>query len=112
MTEGLERIETASRDELRAVQLERLKWSVGHAYRNVEHYREKCRAEGVHPDHLRTPEDLARFPFTTKQDLRDTSRSGCSRCRWTGWCGSTPRAAPQGGRRWSATRSATSTTGP
>src|SRR3954454_21295700 len=72
MTEGLERIETASRDELRAVQLERLKWSVGHAYRNVEHYREKCRAGGVHPDDLRTPEDLARFPFTTKQDLRDT----------------------------------------
>src|SRR4051794_15734717 len=72
MTEGLERIETASRDELRAVQLERLKWSVGHAYRNVEHYREKCRAEGVHPDDLRTLDDLARFPFTTKQDLRDT----------------------------------------
>src|SRR3954470_24749618 len=72
MAEGLERIETASRDELRAVQLERLKWSVGHAYRNVEHYREKCRAEGVHPDDLRTLDDLARFPFTTKQDLRDT----------------------------------------
>src|SRR3954452_4943773 len=72
MTEGLERIETASRDELRAVQLERLRWSAGHAYHNVEHYREKCRAEGVHPDDLRTLDDLARFPFTTKQDLRDT----------------------------------------
>src|SRR5690349_21358075 len=72
MAEGLERIETVSLDELRAVQLERLEWSIGHAYCNVEPYREKCRAGGVHPDDLRTPEDLARFPFTTRQDLRDT----------------------------------------
>src|SRR5690349_11719922 len=72
MAEGLERIETASLDKLRAVQLERLKWSIGHADRNVEPYREKCRVRGVHVDDLRTPEDLARFPFTTKQDLRDT----------------------------------------
>jgi phenylacetate-CoA ligase len=71
-SEGLERIETASRDELSAIQLERLKWSVKHTYENVEHYRKKCQAKGVHPDDLRTLEDLARFPFTTKQDLRDT----------------------------------------
>jgi phenylacetate-CoA ligase len=70
-SDGLEPIETASRDELGAIQLERLKWSVKHAYENVEHYRAKCRAKGVHPEDLRTLENLANFPFTTKQDLRD-----------------------------------------
>lgn len=67
----LEPIETASIDELRALQLERLKWSVRHAYENVAPYRAKCEAQGVHPDDLKTLEDLAKFPFTTKQDLRD-----------------------------------------
>jgi phenylacetate-CoA ligase len=70
--DGLEPIETASRDELSAIQLERLKWSVKHTYENVEHYRKKCQAKGVHPDDLITLEDLTKFPFTTKQDLRDT----------------------------------------
>jgi phenylacetate-CoA ligase len=69
---GREPIETASNDELRSLQLERLKWSVRHAYDNVSHYRTKCQAQGVHPDGLRALEDLARFPFTTKQDLRET----------------------------------------
>jgi phenylacetate-CoA ligase len=67
----LEPIERASRDELRALQLQRLKWSVRHAYDNVAHYREKFTAHGVHPDDLRTLEDLGKFPFTTKQDLRE-----------------------------------------
>lgn len=67
----LEPIETASIDELRALQLERLRWSVRHAYDNVAPYRAKCEAKGVHPDDLKTLEDLAKFPFTTKQDLRD-----------------------------------------
>lgn len=67
----LEPIETASRDELQALQLERLKWSLNHAYRNSPVYRAKFDAAGVHPDLLRTLADLARFPFTTKQDLRD-----------------------------------------
>jgi phenylacetate-CoA ligase len=67
----LEPIEMASRDELQALQLERLKWSLRHAYNNVRHYREKFGAAGVHPDDLKTLEDLAKFPFTTKQDLRD-----------------------------------------
>jgi len=67
----LESIERASLDELRAVQLERLRWSVRHTYENVTHYRRKCAAVGVHPDDLRRLEDLSRFPFTTKQDLRD-----------------------------------------
>lgn len=66
----LEPIETASRDELAALQLQRLKWSLAHAYRNVAHYRAAFDARGVHPDDLRTLEDLAQFPFTTKADLR------------------------------------------
>ncbi|MBV8576614.1 MAG: phenylacetate--CoA ligase [Acetobacteraceae bacterium] len=70
--EGLDPIEMASRDKLSAIQLERLKWSVKHTYENVEHYRTKCLAKGVHPEDLRTLEDLAIFPFTTKQDLRET----------------------------------------
>jgi len=67
-----EPIEHASLDELRALQLERLKWSVGHAYRNVAGFRTKCQAMQIHPDDLRGFSDLARFPFTTKQDLRDS----------------------------------------
>ena len=67
---GLEPIETASRDEITALQTVRLKWSLNHAYTNVPAYREKLDAAGVHPDDFRRLEDLARFPFTTKQDLR------------------------------------------
>lgn len=67
----LEPIETASRDQLQALQLERLRWSLNHAYRNVPHYRRAFDAQGVHPDDLRTLADLAKFPFTTKKDLRD-----------------------------------------
>ena len=66
----LDPIETASRDEIAALQLERLRWSVRHAYENVPTYRARFDAAGVHPDDLRTLEDLARFPFTTKDDLR------------------------------------------
>jgi phenylacetate-coenzyme A ligase PaaK-like adenylate-forming protein len=67
----LEPIEQASRDELESLQLERLQWSVRHAYDHVAHYRQKCIAVGAHPDDLRSLSDLARFPFTTKQDLRE-----------------------------------------
>ena len=67
----LEPIERASRDELSSVQLERLQWSIRHAFDYVPQYRQKCIAIGAHPDDLRTLSDLARFPFTTKQDLRD-----------------------------------------
>ncbi|MDE2262923.1 MAG: phenylacetate--CoA ligase [Gammaproteobacteria bacterium] len=63
--------ERASRDEIRALQLQRLQWSVRHAYRNVDHYRRSFDAHGVHPDDLRTPADVAKFPFLTKQDFRD-----------------------------------------
>ncbi|MBS0348250.1 MAG: phenylacetate--CoA ligase [Proteobacteria bacterium] len=67
----LDPIETASRDEIAALQLERLKWSVRHTYDNVEPYRRKCLDKGVHPDDLKSLADLGRFPFMTKSDLRD-----------------------------------------
>ncbi|MBN8448973.1 phenylacetate--CoA ligase PaaK [Accumulibacter sp.] len=65
-----EPIETASRDEISALQLDRLRWSLRHAYENVEHYRQKFDAHGAHPDDLKTLDDLRKFPFTTKDDLR------------------------------------------
>jgi len=68
---ALEPIETASLDELRALQLERLRWSVRHAYEGNRRYRTKFDEAGVHPEDLRTLADLSRFPFTTKTDLRD-----------------------------------------
>ena len=67
----LEPIERASRDELQALQLERLKWSLHHAYENVPHYRAAFDAAGVHPEDLKTLADLAKFPFTDKKTLRD-----------------------------------------
>ena len=67
----LEAIETASKDELQALQLQRLQWSLKHAYDNVPHYRASFDAAGVHPNDLNTLADLARFPFTGKKDLRD-----------------------------------------
>jgi phenylacetate-CoA ligase len=67
----LDPIERAGRDEIAALQLERLRWSAGHAYQHIAPYRAKCVAAGAHPDDLRSLADLARFPFTTKQDLRD-----------------------------------------
>jgi phenylacetate-CoA ligase len=66
----LEPIERAGEDELRALQLTRLKWSVRHAYGNVAPWRSKCQMAGVHPDDLKTLADLAHFPFTVKDDLR------------------------------------------
>ncbi|HEY4569319.1 MAG TPA: phenylacetate--CoA ligase PaaK [Kribbella sp.] len=69
--QSLEPIERASIDELRALQLERLQWSVRHAYENVPHYRAAFDARGVHPSDVTTLDDLARLPFTTKADLRD-----------------------------------------
>ncbi len=68
----LDPIETASRDEIMALQLERLKWSLRHAYDGSAFYRQKFDAQGVHPDDLTSLADLAKFPFTVKTDLRDT----------------------------------------
>jgi phenylacetate-CoA ligase len=69
--EDLEPIEKASRDEIEALQLERMKWSLAHAYNNVPFYRKNFDDHGVHPDDLTELSDLARFPFTVKTDLRD-----------------------------------------
>ncbi|MDE2305080.1 MAG: phenylacetate--CoA ligase [Gammaproteobacteria bacterium] len=67
----LEPIETASRDELRALQLRRLRWSLEHAYEHVAHYRRSFDAAGVHPADLRDLADLARFPLMGKAELRE-----------------------------------------
>ncbi len=64
-------IERASRDEIAALQLERLRWSLQHAYANVAHYRSAFDSHGVHPDDVRELADLARFPFLKKSDFRD-----------------------------------------
>ena len=68
--QDLDPIETASRDEIAALQLERLKWTLHHAYENVAHYRQAFDEAGVHPEELRELSDLARFPTTSKDDLR------------------------------------------
>ena len=68
---ALEPIETASLDELRSVQTERLRATIRHTYANVRHYREAWDAVGVHPDDVWELEDLAKLPLTTKADLRD-----------------------------------------
>jgi len=68
---SLDAIEIASIDEIRSLQLDRLKWSLRHAYENVPMYRERFDAAGVHPDDLKSLSDLAKFPFTNKADLRD-----------------------------------------
>jgi phenylacetate-CoA ligase len=65
-----EPIERASLAELRRLQFDRMRWSVNHAYENVSHYRRSFDAAGVHPRDLSKLEDLARFPFLTKQDFR------------------------------------------
>ena len=68
----LEPIERASLDELRALQLRRLQWSLKHAYGNVSHYRQAFDAKGMHPSDLKSLADLAKFPFTVKSDLRNS----------------------------------------
>ncbi|HYN12377.1 MAG TPA: phenylacetate--CoA ligase PaaK [Burkholderiales bacterium] len=68
----LEPIEKCSSKELRDLQLSRMQWSLRHAYDNVPHYRRKFDAAGVKPQDCRSLEDLAKFPFTTKADLRET----------------------------------------
>src|SRR6201991_1132047 len=63
--------ERASRDEIMALQTQRLAWSLKHAYDNVAHYRKAFDKAGVHPSDFHALPDLARFPFTVKTDLRD-----------------------------------------
>lgn len=70
-SQGLDSIETASIDELRALQLRRLQSITRHAYDNSKAYREKFEARGVHPDHIKSLEDITLLPFTEKKDLRE-----------------------------------------
>jgi phenylacetate-CoA ligase len=74
----LDPIEIASRDEISALQLQRMKWSLRHAYDNVPMYRKRFDEAGVHPDDLKDLKDLAKFPFTYKNDLRDNYPFGLS----------------------------------
>ena len=67
----LDPIERASRDEITALQLRRLRATLANVYRNVPHYKKLFDAAGVHPDDLKSLADLAKFPFTSKGDLRD-----------------------------------------
>jgi phenylacetate-CoA ligase len=67
----LDPIERASRDEIETLQLQRLRWSIGHTYDNVPSFRVKCDEKGVHPEDLTTLNDLAKFPFMTKADMRE-----------------------------------------
>lgn len=69
--ETFDPIEIASRDEIAALQLKRLKWTLSHVYKKVTHYKRAFDTAGVHPDDLKTLEDLRKFPFTTKSELRD-----------------------------------------
>ena len=69
-TDLLDPIEKASRDEITALQLARLKATLDNVYQNVPHYRQAFDAAGVHPNDFKTLADLAKFPFTTKKDLR------------------------------------------
>ena len=74
---GLEPIETASRDEIAALQTERLARSIHNVYENVPAYRKKLDAAGVSPTDFNTLEDLAKFPFTSKRACAKTTPSGC-----------------------------------
>lgn len=67
-----EQIETASREQLDKIQLERLQKTVKHVYDNVPLYRERMDAAGIKPEDVKTLDDITRLPFTSKQDLRDT----------------------------------------
>ena len=69
--EELESIEIASLDEIQDLQLRRLKWSVSHAYENIEFYKRRYDHIGVHPTDLKQLSDIKLFPFTTKEDLRN-----------------------------------------
>jgi phenylacetate-CoA ligase len=101
----LDPIETASRDEIAALQLQRLKWSLQHAYDNVPHYRKKFDDKGVHPNDLNTLADIAKFPFTTKADLRDNyPLRHVRRAPHPGGAGACIVGAPRANPRWWATR--------
>jgi len=80
-TASLDLEERMSRDEIETLQLSRLQHTVRYAYQAVPRYTKKFDDHGVHPSDLLELADLAKFPFTTKEDLRATYPTACSRCR-------------------------------
>ena len=108
--EDLDPIEMASRDEIAALQLKRLKWTLRHVYDNVPHYWKKFDQAGVHPDDLNSLDDLAKFPFTDQGgparqlSVRHVRGADPSRS-----CAPTPPPAPPASRPWWATPRAIST---
>jgi phenylacetate-CoA ligase len=74
--QATEPIEKASLEELQTLQMQRLQWSLRHAYDRVRSYKQKFEAAGVRPEHLQRLIDLQRFPFTTKDDLRESYPCG------------------------------------
>ncbi len=104
--------ERLSVDELRACQLSRLQWTLQHAYDNVPFYRKKFDEAGIAPQDCRELADLADYPVTTKQDLRDNYPFGMFAVPRSGSAASTHPAAPPVNPRSSATPTRTSTRGP
>jgi phenylacetate-CoA ligase len=95
----LEPIERASRDELESLQLERLRWTLRHAYERVPFYRARFDQTGIHPEDCRELADLAKLPFTTKEDLRASYPFAMFAVPASRSHGSTRRAARPAGRR-------------
>jgi phenylacetate-CoA ligase len=77
----LDAIETASRDEIAALQFERMTWSLQHAYDNVPHYKKSFDEKGIHPSDLKTLADLAKFPLPPKLTCATTTLLGYLPCR-------------------------------
>lgn len=78
-------IEFASCDEIQALQLERMKWTLHHAYNNVPMYKRKFDAAGVHPDDFKQLSDIAKFPIPPSRICATTTLSTPSQCRWNRW---------------------------
>ena len=93
-----------SLDALRALQLERLRAALGHAYAHQAPYRAKCQAAGIHPDDLRSSTIFGAFPSPRRPTCATPIPTACSPSRGRNACGCTPRAARLAGRRWSAIR--------
>ncbi len=96
----LEPIEKASIDELRNLQLSRLKWSLNHAYQNSPLYRKKFDLAGIRPADLQSLDDLARFPLTAKTTCGSSIHSALLRPRWRMWCESMHPVAQPANRRY------------
>lgn len=104
-------METAPLHEIRAMQSLGLSRTVRRVYENVPFYHKKFDEMGIRPDDIRSVDDLAKLPFTYKQDLRDNYPYGLLRRRWMKWYGFTPPPGPPGNRRWLDIPSTTSTCG-